>query len=197
MIISHTHKFIFGKIRKVGSSSTEIFLKDFLNTEVDVWHGEMGYGDEESYSAINIARRIDPHTSINQILTPDIQQYYKCVVERNPWDQYLSMIDFQSAMGYDHYTPKRFFNLNYEIYLHNDVSIVDNIMRYEDLTNELNKFCEKFHLSFDKYKWNNMKYKGGYRKNKTHEFYKEHPDIKAEVEEAAWFHIEHLGYKFK
>lgn len=196
MIISHTHKFIFAKNKKVGSSSTEIFLKDFLNPKVDVWYGERGYGNEENYNGYNIVGRIDPHISVRQILDGINKNYFKCVIERNPWDQYVSMRDYQIAQGHTPHEPKRFFDFNYGIYILDGNLLVDQVLRYENLKQEIEIFCEHFNLTFDSNKWDKMNYKRQTRKHKTHKFYEKHPDLLDQVNEAAWFHINHLGYKF-
>ena len=196
MIISHKHKFIFAKNKKVGSSSTEIFLKDFLNPKVDVWFGEQGYGNDEYYTGYNMTEHKDPHTSIHQILDERNKNYFKCVVERNPWDQYISMYDYQIAQGHVPYEPKRFFDFNYNIYTLDGNLLVEQVLRYENLKQEIVIFCERFNLNFDNNKWDKMNYKRQTRKHKTREFYEKRPELFEQVNEAARLHIDYLGYKF-
>lgn len=196
MILSKTHNFLFLKNKKVGSSSVEIFLSQFLNPMNDVWYGEKGFRGEPDFPSMNvIGKNKDPH-----IGWEDVQKLYNVsdhvrvyIVERDPYDQYLSMRDYQIAQGHTPYSPDRFFEFNYNIYLPAAERV--HVLRYEHLADEIKKVCRIHALPFDPYAWRQMNFKSSSRQNKTSEFYEKNPELKDAVEEAAWYHFDVLGYK--
>jgi hypothetical protein len=196
MILSNTDNFLFLKNKKVGSSSVEIFLSQFLDPTKDVWYGERGFGGEPDFPSMNvIGENKDPHIGWEEIKNlysvPDHVRVY--IVERNPYDQYLSMRDYQIAQGHTPYDPKKFFEFNYNIYLSAGNRI--NVLQYEHLADEIKQMCRIHALPFDINTWRQMKFKSSSRQNETSEFYKKNPDLKEAVENAAWYHFDTLGYE--
>lgn len=196
MILSKTHNFLFLKNKKVGSSSVEIFLSRFLSPINDVWYGEKGFRDEPDFPSLNvIGKNKDPHIGwkeVNKLY--DVPEHMKIyVIERNPYDQYLSMRDYQIAQGHKPYNPNKFFEFNYNIYVPAGSRVT--VLRYEQLTREMENVCRVHNLSFDSSVWEQMNFKSDSRKNKTSEFYEKNPVLKEKVESAARYHFDVLGYE--
>lgn len=99
MIISHKHKFIFIKPRKVASTSVEIALskhcgEDDVVTPISDFDTN---ADSDEYSIY--PRNYQEKHFYNHILPEEIKQkvgvevwnnYYKFTIVRNPWDQVVS-----------------------------------------------------------------------------------------------------------
>jgi len=195
MIICNTKCFIFAKNKKVGSSSVEIYLSNHLNRMVDTWYGERGFRGEPDYAAFNVfTTNKDPHIKISDILDNRNRDYYKTIIERNPWDQYVSMYEYQQAQGHEPFSPKKFFDFNYEIYNASSDVLVDDFILYEDLTSGMQRFCNRVGIPFDENLWNKHRFKSSSRKSTTERFYDNNPELADQVEESAWFHIQNLGY---
>lgn len=196
MILSKTHNFLFLKNKKVGSSSVEIFLSRFLNPISDVWYGERGFRGEPDFPSMNVmGKNRDPHIGWEEVKrlygVSDHMRVY--IVERDPYDQYLSMRDYQIAQGHTPYDPDRFFEFNYNIYVPAGSRV--NVLRYENLSKEMEKVCRIHNLPFDSSIWNQMNFKSSSRQNKTSEFYEKNPNLKKKVESAARYHFDVLGYE--
>lgn len=195
MIISNTQKYIFLKNKKVGSSSVEIFLSKHLDSKIDVWYGEKGFRGEPDFLSMNvIGNNLDPHISWSEIQEiyrpPDFKTY---IVERNPYDQYRSMYEYQKAQRHKPYSPKRFFQFNYGIYLPAGPKV--KVLRYENLTEELKMMCEAHEIPFDESLWKKMNFKSSVSKITTDCFYKNYPELKRQVQKEAYHHFNNLGYE--
>jgi len=80
--------------------------------------------------------------------------YFKFCVERNPWDKTLSdfyWLNKYRPLTFDDYVKEGNFIFNYQFYM--DVSnkkiIVDRIIKYENLNEELNEIFDWLNIPFD------------------------------------------------
>jgi hypothetical protein len=81
--------------------------------------------------------------------------YFKFCVERNPWDKTLSDYHMRrwrrgNNISFDDYLSEGKFCLSYYMYTdrRGDV-LVDRIVKYEDLTNELGEIFDRLGIPFD------------------------------------------------
>jgi len=138
MIISHRYKFIFVKTLKTAGSSIEVMLE-----------GKCDAGDVIP----RIHPRIPGHEARND-------SYFKFCVDRNPWDKSLSHFNmFKNADWHKRYDP----DLTFEKYLSNGIFchnapfycdldgtvLVDKILRYDDLENQLREVMGTLGIEFD------------------------------------------------
>lgn len=91
----------------------------------------------------------------NRISREIWETYFKFCVERNPWDKTLShyyMINDRSSnkITLDNYLDKGNFCTNYPQYTDSDGNLlVDKVIKYENLNNELTQVFKKLGVSFD------------------------------------------------
>jgi hypothetical protein len=172
MLISHSRKFAFVRTRKVGGTSVENYLAQFI-TDQDIH--KYGVGDKA-------------HRPLKSILFdyPECAEYYKLSIERNPWDKFISYYYWMPkrknhwrakecyGMSMDEYVDyclKNNFISDFDKYTKNGKISVDKVMRYENLLGDLKEVCEKLKLPFDEEEWvNNSKFneKRKFRKDKRH-----------------------------
>ena len=119
MLISKAHKFIFVHIPKTGGSAMHVWFKDYYQLK-----GE---------------QRADPephvhHSTMEEIVSsfPDVSDYYKFAVTRNPWDRLVS--------GYYDFTQNRKRHYSGKIILEKPL-----LSEYKDF----NEFC----IDFPNSKW--------------------------------------------
>ena len=80
--------------------------------------------------------------------------YFKFCVERNPWDKTIShfyLINNYRSLSFDEYIKEGNFRFNYQFYM--DISkkniIVDHIIKYENLDEELDEIFDRLNIPFD------------------------------------------------
>jgi hypothetical protein len=103
-------------------------------------------------------RRFYNHISslrVRSRISRDIwQNYFKFCVERNPWDKTVSDYYMQrwrsgAQLSFDTYLSRRQFCLNYPLYTDRQNNILlDWIVRYEHLTDELNEIFKRLGIPF-------------------------------------------------
>lgn len=157
MIISHKYKFIFIKTRKTAGTSLEVFLsghcdKNDVLTPIDPpieGHNARNYkGFYNHISAVEVRKIIDKNTWDN---------YFKFCVERNPWDKVLSYFfmhkaRFDEKITLDEYINSEYICSDYHLYAdYKDGSkiIIDTILRYEHLSEDLSDIFNKLNIPFD------------------------------------------------
>jgi hypothetical protein len=163
MIISHKFKFIFIKTTKTAGTSIEVALNRFLGpTDIAtaIYPAEpdhtpknflVGKSSESSYELRN-------HMGISQLkgVIDDeiISSYFKFCVEREPVDKCISHYCMQKNSAYhnkgnenltwDDYVERGIFPVDNRKYADsNGVLLVDSILRYEDLDNQLKDILSK------------------------------------------------------
>ena len=91
----------------------------------------------------------------SRILPKTWNNYFKFCVERNPWDKTLShyhMLNFRSGgnMSLEEYFKKGNFSINYHRYTdNNDNLIVDKVVKYEGLSEELSSIFQELDIPFE------------------------------------------------
>src|SRR6266480_3791024 len=81
--------------------------------------------------------------------------YFKFCIERNPWDKTVSDFYMQrwergGNLSFDEYISKRHFRLNYYMYTDGRGNVlVDSIVKYENLINELGGIFNRLGIPFD------------------------------------------------
>lgn len=161
MLISHRFKFIVINIPKTASNS----YRDKLNKYTDVW-------GERLHQTIEEPKRFYQHDSLPKIKERfvlnnwDIDQYFKYVTIRNPWQryasyymwakkhedsQYLYLDNKHLSTLFNKYNSKQekileqiiVYNLSQDNFLLIDnKECVDYIARLETIDEDFNKLCE-------------------------------------------------------
>jgi len=99
------------------------------------------------------------------------RNYYKFCVERNPWDKTLSHyytvnVRTKKNLSLDAYFQQRSFCVDHPKYLDEDGNfLVDRVVRYESLSQELGEVFEQLGIPFDGSL--GVYAKGNYRKDKS------------------------------
>ncbi len=145
MIISHKHRFIFVKTFKTAGTSIEVFLSrhcgphDVLTPIVPHVEPHRARNDDGYFNHM-------PAAEIRDRVGPEIwNSYFKFCVERNPWDKTLSYYHMMNhrrggGLSFDQFLAEGDLPINYPKYTEpSDPScvIVDRVLRYERLTQEL------------------------------------------------------------
>lgn len=156
MIISHKFKFIFIKTRKTAGTSIELFLS-------------ASCGDDDIVTPIN--PHVHPHRPRNyegfynhmpgysirsQVDLTVWNSYYKFCVERNPWDKvvshfYMERARLNRALTFEQYLQLQSFPVDFPMYtepLNGDAIIVDDVLRYESLSQDLSRAFKRIGIPF-------------------------------------------------
>ncbi len=157
MIISHKYKFIFIKCGKTAGTSLEVFLsqhcgkKDVVTPIIP--HVEPHYA--RNYEGGGFYNHISAREIKERISTDIWSNYFKFCIERNPWDKTLShwqMMNYRAGgtLSFEEYLSQKKFCINLPKYTdqHGKI-IVDKILRYEDLSNELTDLFTFLGIPFD------------------------------------------------
>lgn len=177
MIMSHSREFVFVRTRKVGGTSVENYLAQFIeDNDIREFKPQGGH----------------PHRGIRRIIRdyPMCKDYYKVTVERNSWDKFISYYYWMtreetptldahwrsdcfgmSIDDYINYCTNKGILSDFEKYTINGKVAVDRIMRYENLRDDLTELCNKLKVPFNKQKWQDspeFNMKRGIRKDKRH-----------------------------
>ena len=200
MIISHKYKFIFIKTRKTAGTSIEIYLSQYCDKNdtltpiiphVEPHVARNHEGCKNHMSALDVKNKVG-----NQIWN----EYFVFCVERNPWDKTVSYYHMQNTvqktkLDFDGYLSTKDLCSDYELYTDSDGSvIVDRIIKYENLNNELssvfNKLKIPFHGALDIYAKNEYR-----NKNKKYQEYFTSDQVDL-IKQSHHKEIELLGYSF-
>jgi hypothetical protein len=170
MIISHKYQLAFVKTRKTAGSTLEALIFPYLHPN-DVCTGSERDGTPKI--GTNIKDGHMPYSNI--VMTyPEIEDYFKFTIERNPWDKVVS-----SYFWHQKIKPDRFGGMNFEKYvltcelLPTDWSkyacnrtgevIVDRIYKYEEMDLMYKELNQRFDMRITEDQYSNMKLKSGIR----------------------------------
>jgi hypothetical protein len=184
MIISHKYKFIFIKTHKTAGTAIEVYLSQFCDKN-DILtpiypkvknHIPRNYKGKWIIESTTGVKRIIPLKLSNHLSAKSIKnripakywnEYYKFSVERNPWDKVVSKFFMDRAINNvklpfnDYVKKQKNFPINYPLYMDNDNLIIDKVIKYENLLNELNGIFNLLKIPFNMSLNNNAK--GNYR----------------------------------
>lgn len=171
MIVSHEHRFIFLRTEKTASTSLTSALREMVGDEA--FSTDLRRPGWAKYSLIHhgaLKRQmpelfgLHPHATVRQarrVLGKKIfDNYFKFSVERNPWDRQVSLYvhrewkkgnrdaNFDRDMRSTVYRATEYTRLNnWSIYAIGDTIVADRVLRYEDLSNELQRLLRSLGLS--------------------------------------------------
>ena len=130
------------------------------------------------------------------------KSYFKFCVERNPWDKVLSHYHMHShrhggALSLDQYFAKGKLPINYPRYTdpYGSRIIVDRVVRYENLLNELAEIFPRLNIPFEGSL--GVRAKGEYRSDRTPYQSIFSPEQRRTVERIFAREIQLHGYRFE
>lgn len=145
MVISHKYKFIFIKTQKTAGTSIEVFLSTVCGPE-DILTPIIPHVEPHVARNHDGYRNHMPGHEIRALVGEDVwSSYFKFCVERNPWDKTIShycMTRARSAgeLSFDQYLADNKIPVDFSKYTappHSSEIIVDRILRYESLSEDL------------------------------------------------------------
>jgi hypothetical protein len=156
MIISHQHRLIFVKTLKTAGTSIEVFLSQHCGP-LDIVTPIMPHVEPHRPRNHEGYFNHIPASEIRERIGRDIWNgYFKFCVERNPWDKVLSYFHMMNHRHGGGLTLDRFlagsdFPVNLPKYTEasdRNRVIVDRVLRYERLNDELGEVFAKLHIPF-------------------------------------------------
>jgi hypothetical protein len=183
MLVSHKHKFIYIKSIKTAGTSTEIFLEPYCVTNVLESHGREMIQTNEGIIGTRMNQHLaeisefynhmPPYKIKNSIGEETFNSYTKIINIRNPFDMMVSHYYFKptfelysnSEMSFENYLLKtnvvEDLSKKYrDLMCIGDEFIVDEIVRFENLEEDIFKLLDKLDLPSPKREL------GEYKKNK-------------------------------
>lgn len=174
MLISHKYKFIFIRNVKTAGTSIEIELSRLMSDEDIVTEIKPAYEDHKPRNQIYKGHKFFNHMSaknIKDIIGENIfKKYFKFCVEREPVDKcvsYFSMFKNSphhkseiSDMTWNEFLSSNLLPIDYLKYTDGKKMIIDKILKYENLDDELKLELNKLGIKFEKLK---VKAKSNYR----------------------------------
>ena len=179
MIISHKYKFIFIKTRKTAGTSVEVYLESFCGKNDIITPIYPPFGNHKArnykgflnpipeillYGNLNLKKFLERNKFYNHIPAELVRRriakktwssYYKFTIERNPWDKVISQFYMLKDRGVvrdiDDYFSKGINCFNYPQYTDktNRDIIVNKIIMYENLSDELGKILSVLNIPYD------------------------------------------------
>lgn len=162
-------------------------LESFRHTFRNLYYQDKFYSHISAYL---IKSRID-----NAIWN----NYFKFTIERNPWEKVVSYYymynkQFNLNLSFDEFIEREEFPYNYPLYSDKtDNILVDKIIRYENLNEELKEVLSKFNIEFESL---NTRAKDNYRKERQN--YKMYYNNQTKNIVSRYFdkEIQLMGYNF-
>ncbi|MFF2019511.1 sulfotransferase family 2 domain-containing protein [Paenibacillus sp. NPDC058177] len=150
MLISHKYKFIYIRCRKVGSTSSEIALSEFLeandvitpiSARDELIRANKGFRGPQNYQDLYYNHMSSQE--IKEVADPRIwDNYYKFCFERNPWDKVISLYFHRNKTKHrppiiDFITSGEAADaINCKLYTIEGRIVVDHIGKYENFFEE-------------------------------------------------------------
>ena len=159
MIISHSHRFIFIKTKKVAGSSMQRQLVD--DGLVSVPNGDYADGTPFPGGGRFYNSTYGGHVPARDVMAaePDLwNRYFTWTIERNPWDAMVSLYHYRMAhsgvpaCGFDRWLPKSiavWHNRNEELYTTgggDPHQLVDEVVLYEELDDGMRRIYSRMGL---------------------------------------------------
>ncbi len=176
MLVSHSHKFIYTKTSKTGGTSVEVYFERFCMPEGD-WTFKDGRDEYISESGIIGFRGSSkdkhkkykwwnhmPASLIKERIGEEIwASYFKFCVVRNPYEKAISHFYFFGQKN----PPVQVNNLkneqelfeswlqssqpviNKDKYMIDEKFCLDDVIRYETLTTDLERICIQLNITWD------------------------------------------------
>ena len=162
MLISHKFKFIFIRTVKTAGTSIEIQLSNLMSDKDVVTEIKPVHEKHNPRNQIYNNKKFFNHMSaknIRDIIGDKIfRNYYKFCVEREPVDKCISHFSmFKNSvhhksiitkMSWKEYINSHYLPIDYLKYTENEKIIVDEIIKYEDLQNQLQKVLTNLGVKF-------------------------------------------------
>jgi hypothetical protein len=217
MLVSHNYKFIFIKTIKTAGTSTEIFLEPYCISNLQESHSRVMKKTNEGIVGTRMNQQQAEKSEFYNHMTPlEIKNklgeslfdsYIKISNIRNPFDILVSHYHFRPT--YNLFTKEK---LSFDDYLLNtdvveklsqkykdllfidDKFVIDEIIRYENLSEDLNNLVSKLNLPNPKRKLSNYKVSKDREGIPYQKFYKEETIKK--VRENFNFYIDLFRYNF-
>jgi hypothetical protein len=157
MIISHKYRFIFVKTLKTAGTSIEVFLSQHCGPD-DVLTPILPHVEPHRPRNHEGYFNHVPAAAIRDRVGPDVwRTYFKFCVERNPWDKTLSHYHMTNAregggLSFELYLRRNDFPVDFPRYTEPADPgrvIVDRVLRYERLADELRVVFAMLGVPFD------------------------------------------------
>jgi hypothetical protein len=218
MLVSHNHKFIFIKTIKTAGTSTEIFLEPYCISSLVESHSRKMISTEEGIVGTRMSQfkaekdeyynHMTP-SKIKEKLGSDIfENYTKIANVRNPFDILVSHYHFKPT--YELFTKNK--NYTFEDYLFRtdvveklaenyrnlhfieDKFVIDEILRHENLQNDIDNLIKKLNLPIPTRNLSNYKESSSRKYKAYSDFYTN--QTKDLVEKHFKFYLDLFNYTF-
>ena len=172
MLLSHRYRFIFLKTRKTAGTSVEVDLARYLGPDDVITRIQPPIPGHEprNFRSANPLRRWlkkSYHNHVPGRVVRDLagrkvyDSYFKFCIEREPVSKCVSMwrmisaessfAHFDPTLTWDEYVERGDFPVDEQIYLDHDGSlIVDRVLRYESLNEELQSVTGQLGIPFER-----------------------------------------------
>jgi hypothetical protein len=173
VLVSHRHKFIYVKCKKVASTSVEAFFEPFClppqesyapTCQTETYSGQYGFvggrvnedlkgGPRESeYGHLPLSKILFDKSA--NLTADQFKTYYKFCVVRNPWDVQVSFYYFLKAkyLHYDKSFEEHLYTtciVNSHFYSIDGKPACDFYIRYEALEDDIQKACTTLQIPCD------------------------------------------------
>jgi hypothetical protein len=200
MLISHSHKFVFIKTRKVGGTSLEKYI---LDNHFDRTKDQLTGSKVDKIPWINIHNSARGHMSWGEIHQyGKVDGYGIFTLERNPWDKCVSQYYFfrdkigkvSKDLSFSKFL-RGFGNLpiDHPRYIEAAGAI---IIKWEEMNQQLPYLFDSYGIKFDLEAFKGYNLKSGIRKDEHYSHLYNDKDVEY-VREAFKWEIENLKYEFE
>jgi hypothetical protein len=220
MLISHTHRFVFTKTKKTGSSSVASYFEPLCmrpgewvqsdnRPEYESETGAIGFRGPEYKTTEWRWWNHMPAKMIRQRLGAERwDSYFKFCVVRNPYDKAISAYFFFTSIHHPNGLPaatdhrERFeewlqsgeLPIDRNIYTIDGQLAVDRVVRYESLVSDLPEVCQRLGVPWQPERL--ARFKSGIRPIEATPDRLYTDRARRLVEQAYAFELAHFGYSF-